>query len=202
MRVVCYSPRLIYEEGFGFLMAAERFAATVPPKRTAVDRLDSTGAVLTMLIAPDGKKDTGQWKWAAPVEGKTRLVKEIFLTAKETRTGVAGLYTFQFTPGPYGPSSLELTNTLDKLLAGGLVVGESFAGGKGVRLRLSGAGGKLAIGIWGALSQAARTDIYRVKAQSSSKSLKELLVYVYRTYPEFTTNSLIRDEVLSDLPND
>lgn len=77
-------------------------------------------------------------------------------------------------------------------------MGEPFAGGKGLRLRLSPVGGREAIRLWNSLSKETRNDLYRIKSQTAPKGLNELLVYVYRTYPEFTTNSLIRDELLSE----
>ena len=160
--------------------------------------LSARHAILALLVAPDRKKDNGQWAWAAPIEGKTRLVKGLFLTMKETRSGEAGLFDFEFTPGPYGPSSLEVTDSLDTMIRTGTIFSEPFGSGRGMRLRLSPAGGKEALSVWSNLPQAARDDLYRTKSRIAQLSYRQFLVYVYRTYPEYTENSLIREEVLDE----
>lgn len=178
----------------GYQSATEQSVAAVPPRR----QLSPQDAILALLFAPDGKKDNDEWRWASPIEGKTRLVKELFLTQKETRSGVNGLLKFQFTPGPYGPSSIDLTNTLDEIISEGKVGAEPINSGRGVRLRLTPAGGKLATQIWKGLDPQARSDLYRIKSRIGGMTYRQFLVYVYRTYPDYTENSLIRDELLSD----
>lgn len=161
-------------------------------------RLDEEQAILALLLAPDGKKDDGEWRWAAPVQGKTRLVKELFLVEKETRSGADGLLGFQFTPGPYGPSSLELTNQLDAMLTNDKVAASPINSGRGFRLSLTPTGGRLAKQVWNGLPKQGRADFFKVKARVAPMSYRQFLLYVYRTYPEYTENSLIRDELLSD----
>jgi hypothetical protein len=167
--------------------------ASTPPASLSPEHL-----VLALLYAPDGKKDNGEWRWAAPIEGKTRLVKEIFLVQKESRSGSNGLVGLKFTPGPYGPSSLDLTRTLDSMLASGRIGSESINSGRGLRLRLTPSGGKQAMEVWKKLPPTARSDFYQTKARIGVMTYRQFLVYVYRTYPEFTEKSLIRDELLSD----
>ncbi|EQD57022.1 conjugative plasmid protein [mine drainage metagenome] len=165
---------------------------------TPASRLDAEQAILALLLAPDGKKDNGEWRWAAPVEGKTRLVKELFLVEKETRSGADGLLGFRFTPGPYGPSSLELTNQLDVMLAKAKVGASPINSGRGFRLSLTPTGGRLAKQVWIGLPKQGRSDFFKVKSRVAPMSYRQFLLYVYRTYPEYTENSLIRDELLSD----
>lgn len=169
-----------------------------PGPASQSQRLAPDQAILAILFAPDGKKDNGEWRWAAPIDGKTRLVKELFLVERETRSGEGGLLAFGFTPGPYGPSSLELTNTLDRLLLSEEVRGAPINGGRGSRLSLTPTGGRKAKQVWSLLSPAARADLYRVKSRVAPMTYRQFLLYVYRTYPEYTENSLIREEVLSD----
>ena len=165
-----------------------------------VDRLDAEHAILAILLSPDGKKDNGEWRWNAPVEGKTRLVKELFLVDREVAPGSSPRFTFEFTPGPYGPSSLALTNTLQRLIGEGKVASRPFAGGKGAILSVGPAGAQEAKTTWSKLSPAARSSFYRLKSRVKDMDYRQLLVYVYRTFPEFTENSLIREEIMGDQP--
>jgi hypothetical protein len=161
-------------------------------------KLSPKDAILAILFAPDGKKDNGEWRWATPIEGRTRLVKELFLFSRETKSGSGGVLSFEFTPGPYGPSSLELTDGLTTLQGAGKVSKEPLASGRGERLRLTPAGGKDAQPIWKGLPGPVRTDLFRTKARIGEMTYRQMMVYVYRTYPDFTTGSLIRDEILAD----
>jgi len=166
-----------------------------PPRTEPQVGLAASDAILTLLLCPDKKDDKG-FNWGAPVFGKTRLVKELFLTKMETPAGKAGLFHFQFTPGPYGPSSFEVTNSLDDLANAGAVNLDSAAKSDAVIIRLARKGYPKAKETWNGLTQVAQKSFFQVKSQYRDLSYKALLVYVYRTYPEYTINSLIRDEVL------
>jgi len=50
--------------------------------------------------------------------------------------------------------------------------------------------------IWNGLTPEQRTEISRIKSTWQSKSLTELLHFVYRRYPETTEKSKIRDKIL------
>ena len=167
------------------------------PNSNTAARLDAEEAILALLLAPDGKKDNGEWRWATPIDGKTRLVKGLFLIDKETRSGADRLLEFQFTSGPYGPSSLELTDRLESLVKSGKVGATEMNSGKGYRLSLTPEGGRSAKLLWSKLPGQARADFYTIKSRIATMSYRQLLLYVYRTYPEYTQNSLIRDELLS-----
>jgi len=165
-----------------------------------VDQLDAEQAILALLLSPDGKKDNGEWRWNAPVEGKTRLVKELFLVDREVAPAASPKFTFRFTPGPYGPSSLALTNTLQRLILEGKVASRPFAGGRGAILSIAPAGAQEAKATWSRLRPDARSAFYRLKSRVKEMDYRQLLVYVYRTFPEYTENSLIREEILGDQP--
>jgi hypothetical protein len=165
---------------------------------TNLPKLGPADAALAILWCPDGKKDNGEWRWAAPVDGKTRLVKELFLFEQETKSGEAGVLTFKFTPGPYGPSSIELTRALDNLISGGDVGAIPLSSGRGVQLRLTPPSGRTAAENWRRLPDRVRADFYRIKSRVAGMTYRQFMVYVYRTYPEYTENSLIRDEVLAE----
>lgn len=170
-----------------------------PPANVAAAKpLSAAEAIIALLYCPDGRKDNGEWRWAAPIEGRTRLVKELFLVSKETKSGASGLFGFEFTPGPYGPSSFAVTNELRSLVRAGKVGTLPLESGRGERILLAPAGGKTAKELWPRLSGEVRSDMYGTKSRYASFTYRQLMVYVYRTYPEFTTNSLIREEVLED----
>lgn len=183
---------------FNTLRAGAKAMGGAPSRPPRPRSLGPQEAALALLLSPDGRKDNGEWRWAVPIEGKTRLVKELFLIQRETRSGASGIIGFQFTPGPYGPSSIELTSSLDDMIRAGQIGVDPLNSGRGSRLRLTPAGGKLATPIWNHLDAQARSDFSHIKSRIGAMSYKQFLFYVYRAYPEFTENSLIRDEVLSD----
>jgi hypothetical protein len=152
---------------------------------------------MALLMAPDRKGDDGKWTFNAPIDGKTRLVKELFILDRETESGKNHSLGFEFTPGPYGPSSMTLTNALDSMIRRGEVAAVTAPGSRSVVLRLVGKAGAEAKQVWNALPEEQRRDFYQVKSRLRDMSYRALLARVYRDYPEYTTNSLIRDEVLS-----
>lgn len=159
--------------------------------------LGPRAAILALLLAPDKKTPDGRWTWNAPVDGKTRLVKELFLFDRETEAGMNHTLAFEFTPGPYGPSSMEVTNALDDMIRRGDVAATTAPGSRSVILKLVGKAGAEATSVWTPLSATQRRDLYQTKARFRDTPYRELLARVYKDYPEYTTNSLIRDEVLS-----
>jgi len=163
----------------------------------AAQSLGPREAVLALLFAPDRKTSEGNWTWNAPIDGKTRLVKELFLFDRETEAGRSHALSFEFTPGPYGPSSMALTNALDDMVARGEISATTSTGSRSVVLRLVGKAGSVAKTVWSSLSEIQRRDFYQTKSRLRDIPYRTLLARVYKDYPEYTTNSLIRDEVLS-----
>lgn len=162
-------------------------------------RLGARASILALLFAPVQKEDR-TWAWSAPVVGKTRLVKELFLVEKETESGRSGVFSFSFTPGPYGPSAFELTDCLDEMIANGEVASTTSTD-RTVRaavLSIYGRTGTEAANLWQGLNEGLRSDISSIKTRFEAIPYKPLVRYVYRRYPEYTTNSLIREEVLSE----
>lgn len=60
---------------------------------------------------------------------------------------------------------------------------------------LSDLGAKVAAELWNGLSNDNRNKIERIKSQFGSLTLKDLLRYVYKTYPDMTVNSEIKDQL-------
>ncbi|HZY71377.1 MAG TPA: hypothetical protein VFF67_10430 [Thermoplasmata archaeon] len=123
-------------------------------------------------------------------------MKELFLVQRETVAGRAGLLRFDFSGGPYGPSSFDVSDAVDDLTRREWIRQESAPKSDAVIVRLGRKGFPRASELWGQFPTEVRESIYSVKSRCRDWTYKTLLVYVYRTYPEFTTNSVIRDEVL------
>lgn len=158
--------------------------------------LDAKEAILALLRSPDGRSKSGKFNWNAPIKGKTRLVKELFLISKETKSGSEGLFSFEFTPGPYGPSSIEVTNNLNILNISKEISFEDIQQGKSIEIMLTKSGYDSAFLVWQNLPNHVKADIYSVKSKNKEVTYHQLLFYVYRAYPEYTANSIIRDQIL------
>ena len=169
----------------------------VASQTSQLAKLGPREAILAMLRCPDSQGSGGSQNWNAPIEGKTRIVKELFLMSVETGSGPESL-TFPFTPGPYGPSSFDLTNVLDSMIRTGEISAVPLPSGRGVMLRLYGRTGAEAEAVWSRLSPKLQQDLIKIKSRFNATPYKMLLYRVYKSYPEFTTNSLIRDEILSE----
>ncbi len=65
--------------------------------------------------------------------------------------------------------------------------------------RLSEKGLKFAEGLYGSLTSDQKTTLETFKARLNGMPLKAILRYVYETYPDFTTRSRIREQLLGHL---
>ena len=150
--------------------------------------LGAADAIRAMLLCPDGEAD-GKLAFGAPVVGRTRLMKELFLVAMETEAGKAGALGFPFTPGPYGPSSFDVQHELERLTYDGEVIQEPLPGSDGSRLLLGPDGYTAARKIWTLLPPDIAQSFYSIKSKFNSVPYGALLFYVYSAYPAFTTRS-------------
>jgi len=133
------------------------------------------------------------------ISGVTRLQKIVFLVQQEL-----GLGNFNFTASKYGPWSKELGDLVRQLTeSGALEVDERKPGetlfqrpikvyragtslmerGKGIFKHLLSSNSPLALKLYA-----------RIRAYASLP-ITYLLAYVYRKYPEYTTQSIIRERV-------
>ncbi|MCI4338751.1 MAG: hypothetical protein L3J68_00250 [Thermoplasmata archaeon] len=160
-----------------------------------VQRISAGDAIRAVLICPDGEQD-GRLTFGAPIPGRTRLMKELFLVSRETEVGQAGAFGFEFTPGPYGPSSVEVQHELDRLTTIGDVLQDPLERGDGTLVRISERGYEWARSIWSALPPETARGFYSIKSRFNQVPYAALMFYVYSAYAEFTANSRIREEVL------
>jgi uncharacterized protein len=168
-------------------------AARAPSR--SVERISAANAILAVLICPDSQEG-GRLNFGAPIPGRTRLMKELFLVSRETEAGRAGALAFEFTPGPYGPSSVEVQLELDNLTVAGEVAQEPLQRGEGSLVRISDRGYEHARSIWSDLPPETARGFYAIKSRFNQVPYAALMFYVYSTYSDFTTKSRIRDEIL------
>ena len=174
--------------GVGRNRGAQGHAAIAPV--TAPD------AVLGILMAPDRAGH-----WYAPVSGATRLIKEIFLARMETEAGALGAFPYRFDAGKYGPYAPEIGNALRELEIQRLVDGATEFGTAAKQYRLTSEGRGKAIQSWKTrFSEEVQRAFHRVKSNYNDWSYNALMVYVYQSYPSFTSNSVIRGEIIGEDP--
>lgn len=133
-----------------------------------------------------------QWqRYNAPVSGRTRLMKELFLLRMNYKVDED---FYDFEAGNYGPTSNTVLRDLERLQDEGFVSHdpESYGG----TYQLTPDGCDLGQELWRDLTDEQQDALLDVKDRFNRMPLTKLLGFVYRSYPEYTTESLIRDEVL------
>lgn len=154
--------------------------------------LEPREAIIGLLMAP-----SREGLWFAPVSGKTRLIKELFLLQRETPAGLRGSFAFGFVAGKYGPFSPAAYDQLDELVAAGFIVNKWDDRNRVRGLMLTDSGRLLAIRAWKSkFDSDLHSAFFSVKSNYNDWGLNALLAYVYSSYPELTGNSVIKDEVL------
>ncbi len=175
---------------------------------------NETDRLLLLLHAPGGKGNEME-----PVEGITRLQKLVFLLEQDDPAKlVADAERFGFHPYKMGPYSEDLRRTVEDLVSGGIIetkrltylipddtdlAGERYDPGddsgrpvrrvESLRYSLSGdIGRKVGNGLWERLTVKQQTDLSDFKRFFNALTLRQLLVYTYERYPQFTGESTIR----------
>lgn len=176
--------------------------------------------ILLMLLYARGASD----KFAEPITGITRLNKLLFLLEKEAGEDYRGFEFTPYKMGPYSSQInpvLEFVTTfpnpdspLVELKEGSVKSGtnveqtryiEDLASSEDktaeidkyntATFRLTDQGKRLSEEIWKAAPSDLKQSIERVKQKYTSLTLKDLLRYVYSTYPEMTVKSEIKDQL-------
>jgi uncharacterized protein YwgA len=173
---------------------------------------NGTDMILTLLFAGGVKKSQNE-----EIVGNTRLVKLIFILEQETNLKKY-LTDFNYDAYNYGPYSSELFDALQALINAGLVkagmsesegfldeadryqveieAAENADSPKSTMVySLTGDGMKVATALYNSLSANEQSELNEIKSRFNSISLRQLLQYVYRKYPKFTTASVIKDYV-------
>lgn len=177
--------------------------------------LEKTDLLLLLLYS---KGRTGRLN--EPVVGITRLMKLLFLLSK-----TAEVNQFTFEPYKMGPFSSEVYPELDFLqnfptpAEPFVETGEKTTSDitpENLRLiqemseedasltseeinkpfRLTDLGAQISEEIWKTLESADQQHIERLKTEYGNLNLRDLLKYVYVHYPDMTTKSEIKDQIL------
>ena len=168
-------------------------------------------AIVLLLGAPSGSLARH-----GRIEGITRLEKLVFLIEHET--DVRDLLTEHaaFEPYNFGPFSGKVYQAVDTLVAAGLledsaelttsrddsweaerVVGTQPADPYSTRnFALTDRGRKYYNALIDELPPLTEQLLEEFKTKFGALPLRQLIRYVYKKYPDFTKNSLIRDEIL------
>jgi len=145
-------------------------------------------AVLLLLYAPGV---TGLNR--EPIEGRVRLMKEIFLLDREARSDEPALHIGPFVPYKYGPFNVRVQAALDDLVTSELI---RFAGPEPGRIySLTNSGADETRVQWQQLPPTARKDLFATKSRYNGVPLLKLLEYVYSRYPEYAVHSEILEQV-------
>jgi DNA-binding PadR family transcriptional regulator len=141
---------------------------------------------------------------AGDVWGITRLVKLLFLLGKETRASTTVPDFFQHVAYAFGPFDDAIYRDLGALCAAGLLEVRRPRGSPSTKkavdaiYRLTPRGKRFAEALARGVDDSIVEEVDEVAKKYAGLPLRNLLQYVYRTYPEYTTKSKIRDEVLGD----
>lgn len=174
--------------------------------------------LLTLLYAP-GKSG----KDAEPIEGITRLQKLLFLLQRDIgpKQLVKEAEAYQYKAYKMGPYSEQLRSDLEELESAAIVVTERLNywlpdDGDGVpeksadfdtptretkrvesyRFSLSAdLGQQIGKDLWDSLAPKVREELAAFKAFFNSLSLRQLLIFTYEKYPEFTEASTIKKQL-------
>jgi hypothetical protein len=184
------------------------YVATPVESLTVNDELIAADLILLLLAAPTQIADAQN-----RINGITRLEKLMFLAVREQGLNDFVDDDYVFEPYHYGPYSKKVYEEVDVLEQAGLLVDEHSYGGESLdemeavyavqdqregverRFHLTPNGQKVA-----ALLAADRADVVQklstIKDAYAGMPLPRLVRYVYKSYPETTERSIIRDKVL------
>ena len=148
------------------------------------------------------------------IDGITRLEKLIFLLQKESDIGRLLTEDPEFHAHHFGPFSSSIYHAVDTLKTAGLIeerlkysgsaedawetaniVGQD-APYSSRAFRLTELGNKYYIALEEEFSTELAESVGSFKDRFASMPLRQLVRYVYTKYPEFTENSIIKDEIL------
>lgn len=138
---------------------------------------------ILLLLSVDNQK---------PIEGNLFIQKEMFLIVKEVYNDLED--ELNFTAYNYGPYSQQLVNLLEDLEENSLIEIDKSDGNNKYQITNSGKEylkNKT-------FSDDVKSKIHNLKAGSNKLGYKGLLRYVYFTYPEYTENSKIKNDIFGE----
>ena len=178
-----------------------------------MDVSSATDVLLTLLYAPGNSN-----KYREPIKGITRLEKLMFLLSRETSLKEIITRNYAFDAYDYGPFSNEILDDIEALKSSNILKEISYSGEKleyidlqesemnvyedissipsFKRYELTEKGEVIGKFLFDSLSDSQRNELIKIKKIYNSLPIKELLSYVYNTYPEVTKKSVIKDKIL------
>lgn len=172
---------------------------------------NGTDLILTLLYAGGNRKPENE-----EIIGNTRLVKLLFLLTHETSLKKYGS-DFKYDPYNFGPFSSELYDVLQALINAGLIkattsdsegfldeadrykgeheADEIDSAKNTIIYSLTSEGKVVGSTLFNSLTNEEKKEVVMVKRLFNSITLRKLLQYVYRKYPNYTTKSVIKDSV-------
>lgn len=189
----------------------------IPNTSSGLPIENGTDLLILLLYASGHSGRQGE-----PVDGITRLQKLMFLLRQglgpSAMVNLAKSYGYK--PYKMGPYSNELGRDLDELISAGIVRAERLEfwirddsddrfefdvdvdvpGRKekveSKRFSLSPElGMEVGKDLWNSLDLSARRDLNKFKAFFNALSLRQLLIFAYERFPEFTTESVIKSKL-------
>jgi len=176
---------------------------------------NSMDLLLVLLYSP------GEETVAEPIDGITRLQKLYFLLKKgegpETLVQLARDYSFK--PYKMGPFSEDILHDIDELIAADMIQTEKltyhltddndfnyeersnyeeYTDEQKIvskRFKLTEKGEKIGKELWDKLEKEQQQSLIEFKSFFNSLSLRQLLVFVYDNFPEYTEESVIKDRL-------
>jgi len=136
-----------------------------------------------------------------PIYGKTRLMKAMFLVQRKLEEEFNEGAGFNFQAYKYGPFDEEVYSALEDLQQKKLISKtppeEVAKPGDDPMYELTEKGEEEGKSLYEPLDTRKKDLLQWVRYEQASRPLGSLLSYVYRKYPDMTTESEIADEVLS-----
>lgn len=182
-------------------------------ERTRKIKINSGLDILLALLYAKGTSG----KYNEHIKGLTKLIKFLFLLEKESEFSSFIQKNYNFDAYDYGPFTSELHDDLEVLHAKNIIEikceekeskPESFDYNLLAELdendkscmhnyRLTNKGEKLGKAIFEALNEKQQKDLITFKSIYNGMNLFELLNLVYSKYPDMTTKSLIKKQILN-----
>jgi hypothetical protein len=195
-------------------LLSERLARSATGKVRLGDRKD----LLLLLLYVRGRFG----KIGEGIPGTTRILKLLFIAARELNVDALVRTPYRFVPYRFGPFAPDLYSDIEVLVGCGLVKREELdeSGEPVIRrdetidegleynglttlYRLTRKGRPFAAALLAAALRRqpnVQAGLEVVKRECGSLSLRELLRYVYSRYPEYATESEILKKVLGAVP--
>jgi len=141
--------------------------------------------LLALLYAPGITKNANE-----PIEGSVKIMKGLFLIKQELTKELSGFYEFE--PYLYGPCSFEVYRDLLNLKARGLLNEIRVPNKRWYIYTLTKAGKMRAERVFGEIPKNAKEKLTEVKKRINELSFLSLLELIYKNYPEYAKNTVIR----------